>query len=148
MDERKIKKISKKELLEILLSQARKIEELELELNKCRAKLESKKIMINEAGSIAEASLKLNGIFETAQDVADQYITNIQEKCKRLESDTKKECQKMKQEALEYVAQAEAKVKGLTEKKVKKVSKSVGKEESKKNKNKLTKATKKRKVRT
>ena len=36
---------------------------------------------INEAGSIAEASLKLNKIFETAQAVADQYIDNI----KRLE---------------------------------------------------------------
>lgn len=146
MDDKKIKKISKKELLEILLSQAKRIEELEVELNKCKDKLGSKKIMIDEAGSIAEASLKLNDIFEAAQTAVDQYTANIHAKCKKLESDTKKECQKMKQEALEYVAQAEEKVKKLTEKKEKKVSKNVGKEGSKKIKNKLAKTNKKRKV--
>ena len=146
MDEKKIRKISKKELLEILLSQAKRIEELELELKKCNQKLESKKIKIEESGSIAEASLKLNEIFESAQNAVDQYMANIHDKCKKLESDTKKECQKMKEEALVYVSQAEEKAKNLTVKKIKKISKNDGKESSKRIKNKASKITRKRKV--
>ena len=34
-------------------------------------------IELEEAGSIAEAALKLNGIFEVAQQAADQYLMNI-----------------------------------------------------------------------
>ena len=49
MEEKKIKKISKKELLEILLAQAKRIEELEKELNKTKTKLDSKKITIAES---------------------------------------------------------------------------------------------------
>lgn len=143
MDEKKIRKISKRDLLEILLSQARRIEELELELKKCNEKLDSKKIKIDEAGSIAEASLKLNGIFEAAQATVDQYVTNVYEKCKKLESDTKKECQKMKDEALEYVIQEKEKVNKLSNKKKVRGTKS-SKDELKKNK--VIKSMKKRKV--
>lgn len=37
----------------------------------------SKRIELEEAGSIAEAALRLNGIFEVAQQAADQYLYNI-----------------------------------------------------------------------
>jgi len=113
MDEKKIRKISKKELLEILLAQAKRIEELELELDKTKEKLNSRKIAINEAGSIAEASLKLNNIFEVAQATAKQYLFNIEEKCKKMENDTKKECRKRVIEADKYIAEVELKVKEL-----------------------------------
>ena len=142
MEEKKIKKISKKELLEILLAQAKRIEELEKELNKTKTKLDSKKITIAESGSIAEASLKLNSIFEVAQEAADQYLTNVKDKCKKIENDTKKECQiekekilkeaeelykKRKEEADEYFAQTELKVKELTKKKEKVTSRKTDK---------------------
>ena len=38
---------------------------------------ESKNIILNNAGSIAEASLKLNKVFETAQAAADQYVESV-----------------------------------------------------------------------
>lgn len=34
-------------------------------------------IKINQAGSIAEASLQLNQVFEAAQQAAEQYLENI-----------------------------------------------------------------------
>lgn len=37
----------------------------------------NRRIELEEAGSIAEASLRLNGLFETAQKAADQYLYNI-----------------------------------------------------------------------
>lgn len=97
MDDRKLRKISKKELLEILLEQAKKIEELEKELEKTNKKLETKKLVIEEAGTFADASAKLNGIFEVAEETANQYLINIKDKCKKIENDTKKECQKLKE---------------------------------------------------
>ena len=37
----------------------------------------SREIELEEAGSIAEAALRLNGIFEAAQEAADQYLANV-----------------------------------------------------------------------
>lgn len=52
-----------------------RISELETEMEAFRL---SRKIQIEEAGSLAEAVLRLNGVFETAQKAADQYIYNLQ----------------------------------------------------------------------
>lgn len=40
---------------------------------------ESRRIELEEAGSIAMAALQLNGVFETAQKAAEQYLENIRE---------------------------------------------------------------------
>ena len=92
MDNKEIKKIGKKELLEILLSQAKRIEELENELSRTKKKLESKKVLIDECGNIADSTVRLCGIFELAQETAEMYLSNIKEKCKKIEDSTKKEC--------------------------------------------------------
>ena len=39
--------------------------------------LNSRRIELEDAGSIAEAALRLNGIFEVAQQAAEQYLYNI-----------------------------------------------------------------------
>ena len=77
VNDKELRKLKRKELLEIMLSQAKLIEELEIELAKTKKELNNKNIMIKEAGSIAEASMKLSGIFEKAQEVADQYLNSI-----------------------------------------------------------------------
>lgn len=89
-----LKKMSKKDLLELLVIQSKKIDELQKELDQTRELLESRQIIIEEAGSIAEASLKLNNIFESAQKAADQYLDNIkkleEKKNKKLTNSKKK----------------------------------------------------------
>jgi len=72
-----IKKMSRRDLLEVLVLQSKKIDELQEELNKTSELLNTKQIMISEAGNIAEASLKLNKIFEVAQTSAEQYLESI-----------------------------------------------------------------------
>lgn len=128
MDNKQLRKIGKKELLEILLSQAKRIEELENKIVETEAKLNSKKIMIDSCGSIAEASLQLNDIFKAAESSAEQYLFNVKEKCKKMEDDTKKQChlekekliketeklcKKREQEADAYLAKIELKAKEL-----------------------------------
>jgi hypothetical protein len=80
MTDKEMKKLKRAELLEMLLEQTRRVEALEAELEKKNAELESKRIAIQSAGNIAEAALKLNGVFEAAQRAAEQYIYNV-EKC-------------------------------------------------------------------
>ena len=75
--EKKLKNMKRKDLLEILLLQNKKISNLEEELNKTKELLNERKIILSESGSIAEASLKLNKVFETAQKAADDYLKSI-----------------------------------------------------------------------
>lgn len=72
-----LKKLSRQELLEMLIESERHVEQLEKELEETRKQLEDKRIQIKNAGSIAEAALKLSGIFEVAQAAADQYLENL-----------------------------------------------------------------------
>lgn len=77
MTDKELKKLSRAELLEMLLEQTKRIEALQTELELKNKELENRRIMIERAGSIAEASLRLNEVFETAQKAADQYLYNI-----------------------------------------------------------------------
>ena len=72
-----LKKLSRQDLMEMLVESERHVEQLAKELEETRKQLEDKKIQIKNAGSIAEAALKLSGIFEVAQAAADQYLENL-----------------------------------------------------------------------
>ena len=77
MTEKELRRLSRMDLLEMLLEQSREVERLQKELETVKNQLSDRRIMEQEAGSIAEASLKLNKVFEAAQQAADQYLENI-----------------------------------------------------------------------
>lgn len=79
MNERTLKQLKKIELYEILLAQSKEIDRLKQELIETQQKLKNKQIIIQEAGSLADAALKLTKIFEEAQKAADIYLKNITE---------------------------------------------------------------------
>lgn len=75
--ERKLRRMRKIELLELLLEQEQEIQRLQEENEALTNKLDLQRIKIEESGSIAEAALKLNEIFETAQKAADLYLNSV-----------------------------------------------------------------------
>lgn len=77
MTNSKLKKLNRKQLLELMLEQSKRIDQLEQELEQAREELENRRIIAEKAGSIAEASLQLNKVFEAAQLAADQYLENV-----------------------------------------------------------------------
>jgi hypothetical protein len=79
MDDRDLRKLSRQELLEILLEITAENEALKEENIKLRKKLKSKAMMIEKAGNLAEASLKISAVFERAQLAADIYLRNIRQ---------------------------------------------------------------------
>ena len=74
MTEKELLKLNKSEMLEIMLAQSREIDSLREQLAEAEARLEDRRITIEKAGSLAEASLKLTKVFEEAQKAADLYL--------------------------------------------------------------------------
>ena len=72
-----LRKLNKLQLLELLAQQERELQALRKELDEKTAALEDRRIQIERAGSIAEASLRLNEVFEAAQRAADQYLESL-----------------------------------------------------------------------
>lgn len=77
MTDRELKKLSRVELLELLLAESKENERLQAQLKEANEKLKNREILINDSGSIAEAALKLNGVFEAAERAAEQYLENV-----------------------------------------------------------------------
>lgn len=91
MNKNGLKKIKRRELLELMLKQAERIKELEDKLNVVTDELNSKRIKIKESGYIASAALKLSGVFESADAAAKEYLDNVKENCNKIEFSIRKE---------------------------------------------------------
>ena len=100
MDSKDLKRLRRRDLLEILLEQTKRIEELELELENTKEKLNNKKVLLRDVGSLAEASLKLSDIFKAADEAIAIQMQNIEEMAKIEEKKLKKEYREMKKKLL------------------------------------------------
>ena len=80
----KAKLDEKDELIEKLKS---RLDEKDARITKMREIMKpwraNRQIELEEAGSIAEAALRLNKVFEAAQKAADQYIYNLRQRCEK-----------------------------------------------------------------
>lgn len=127
MDKKSLKRIKRKELLEIMLEQAKRIKELEDKLDLTTKELENKKITINESGSIAEASLKLNNIFTDAQSAIDQYLDNVKDNCQKMEEEIRKKALEDREKLIEDTLAKCTKKEKVLEEKYKKLLSSANK---------------------
>lgn len=91
MTDKELKRLGRTELLELLLEQTRERERLEQKLEEAERKLADRQLQIDEAGDIAHAVLKINGVMEAAQAAAQQYLDNAA----RIERQTRHKCNEM-----------------------------------------------------
>ena len=66
MTDRELKRLSRAELLELLLDQTKENRRLRRRLKAAEEELAGRRIAVEQAGTMAEAALKLNGVFEAA----------------------------------------------------------------------------------
>lgn len=106
MTAKELKRMRRSDLLEMLLQLRKENDQLRQELEQAQQELQSRTVIIEQSGSLAEAALKLNGVLEAAQAACDQYTQNVQrrcreqeEACKKLERSTKHKCDQMLIEA-------------------------------------------------
>ena len=77
MTDKDLRRLSRAELLEMLLAQMEENEKLKQRLKAAQNALEDRRIAIDKAGTMAEAALMLNKVFEAADQAARQYLENI-----------------------------------------------------------------------
>ena len=72
MTDKELRRLSRSELLEMLIAQTEENSQLKIRLEQAEAQLRDRRIEIDKAGSLAEAALSLNGVFQAAEAAADQ----------------------------------------------------------------------------
>ena len=101
MKDKLFRKLSRKELLEILLDQSKRIEELETSLEIVNKELSERKVSLNNIGSLAEASLVLCDMFKAADEVCKTHIENVYEQLKLEDIENKKLLREINKKRLE-----------------------------------------------
>lgn len=106
MTEKELRRLSRADLLELLVAQSKENQALQDQLRQAREALQQRTIELEQAGSIAEAALRLNGVFEDAQKAADQYLENIRameqtarQRCQAMERETYNHCKRLLEQA-------------------------------------------------
>ena len=77
MTDKELRHLNRGELLQMLIIQGEENRRLKEQLEEANRKLEQRQLVMENAGSIAEASLQLSGIFEAAQQAAQQYLDSV-----------------------------------------------------------------------
>lgn len=95
MTDKELRRLSRAELLELLLIQTKETERLRVRLENARQQLENREIRIRDSGNLAEAVLAVNGVIDAANAAAEQYLENIA----RVEAETQARCRQMLEEA-------------------------------------------------
>ena len=128
MTDKEFKRLSRAQLIDIIYQYQVKQDELTAENEKLSKALEDKRIRVTEAGNIAEAALELHKVMEAAQNAANHYIEEMQQRvddeCRRIVTEQTrkhKETQaaavvalrQARQEALDIVAKAKAEAEAI-----------------------------------
>ncbi len=118
MADRELRKMSRAELIEIIYALQQNEKTLRAEKENLQVRLEDRLVRMESAGSIAEATLSLNHIFEDAQKAADQYLASVKENCgKKLDSvntvETKEMISAAQTQAEEMMSNAQTKSKEI-----------------------------------
>lgn len=106
MTDKELRRLSRADLLEMMLSLSKENEVLRKKVEQLQKERDDRTIAIENAGSLAEAALKLNGVFEAAQAACEQYTQNIrwrsenqEQICMRMEQETREKCAAMLRQA-------------------------------------------------
>ena len=124
MPDRELRRMRRAELVEIILALKQTEDRLRAENAALSAQLQERQIHIENAGSIAQAALELNKVFEAAQAAADEYVASVraankntdaqaQTEAANLKARTQKECDEQAEAAARSRAQTEADCKAM-----------------------------------
>lgn len=124
MPDRELRRLHRTELVEIIFALKQSEDQLKAENAALTAQLQDRRIHIQNAGSIAQAALELNKVFEAAQAAAEDYLASVQAgasdagadavlaqaraQAEALKQQTEAECRAMTAEAQRQRARTEA----------------------------------------
>jgi hypothetical protein len=136
MTDKELRKLKRADLLELLIDQDKQMEALKAKLAEAESSLAERSIMIEKAGSIAEASVALNGVFAAAQSAAVQYLENIkeqkkqqEEKCAQMEEESRRQAEELMKETMERCRKLEEETRKRCKRMLDEVQETVKKEQ-------------------
>lgn len=100
MTEKSFDNLSREELLTLVQQQRMQIDAL-------RRQLDARQLVMDQAGSIAEAAMELSGVFHASQAAADQYLQSVEALKTRQESEYALRLSQAEEQCRAIVAQAE-----------------------------------------
>lgn len=77
MAEKELRKMRRNELIDIIYALQEQMEQVAAERDTYKKQLGDRQIHIEKVGSIADAAVALNHLFEVAQSTADQYLDSV-----------------------------------------------------------------------
>ncbi len=108
MTSKELRHLGRRELIEIIYELQKQNEETEYRIASLQEALDEREIQIANAGSIAEAALKINRVMEAAQEAANQYLLSVRKASEEVYSRATEEAERQQQDIL---AEAEQKAK-------------------------------------
>ncbi len=79
MKEKSLKRMSRRDLVDLIYEMKKRELELETELREAREQLAQRALILENAGSIAQAALSVNQVFEAAQKAAEDYLSSLKQ---------------------------------------------------------------------
>lgn len=101
MTEKELRKLNRYQLLDILIMQTERADELQQKLDTLMKEKEEQTIQINNLGSVAEAAMHINQVFESVQQAADMYLAEATERAETLERETRERAETLERETRE-----------------------------------------------
>lgn len=93
MTEKNLKKLNRYQLLELLIAQTERADQLQARLEDAEKQLRDRELQMASLGSIAEASLQLSGVFQAAQEAADLYLDAAKKEAEEIKAAARKEAE-------------------------------------------------------
>lgn len=91
--EKELRKLNRYQLLELLMIQTQRVEELEKALEEARMEKEQQRLSLSRLGSMAEVSLKVSGLLDAAQKAADLYVEAAKDQATRIEAEAREKAE-------------------------------------------------------
>ena len=99
MTDKELRKLRRDDDAERLLKVQNLIDDLNAQLEQGKQALADRDLAIQESGSLAEAALKMNGVFEAAQTAADDYLQQMRKRADELVAEAQARSAEMQQQA-------------------------------------------------
>lgn len=115
MGSNEIKKLSRRELVDIIYQMKKNEQSMQDEIESLRQKLADKQLRISQAGSIAEVAASIAEVFAAAQKTADLYLQEIARMKEEADETCRQQIEKAKQDAAKILAESKAHYSALHE---------------------------------
>ena len=106
MTDKEFKRLSRSQLIEIIYQLQLQVDELTAQNQSLEDALADKRLRISNTGNLAEAALEINDCFRSAQNAAEQYLSEIKLMREETESERQKILSQARAEASVIIANA------------------------------------------